>query len=257
MRICLLGLSLLLWIHGCATLPPLPPHTPSPEYLLEQTRERLQNLEGLKGLAYLTVSSGAKSFGIQEVLLARRPAWLRAESLGPLGTPQFYLVTDGQELILFNPGENRYSRGPATPEHLSRVLPLPLLRPEEIVSLLLGTPPLIDYDTASIRRLEEEGLWTLELSSAPRQERQILWVDPISWSILRAEIYRPALSQRVIFEDFRHRQDFFFPQKIQVQSFRPEGRFTVEYREVELNPPWGAQDFQLPAPPGITVFPLP
>ena len=256
MRIWLLGLSLLLWIHGCATLPVLPPRTPSPGYLLEQTRARLQNLEGLKGLAHLTVSSGAKSFGVQEVLLVRRPASLRAESLGPLGTPQFYLVTDGSELILFNPGENRYSRGPATPEHLSPFLPSPL-KPEEIVSLLLGTPPMIDYDTASIRRLEEEGLWTLELSSALRQERQILWVHPYSWNILRAEIYRPALSQRVTFQDFRQIQEFFFPQKIQVRSFQPEARFTVEYLEVELNPRWGAQDFQLPAPPGIAVVPLP
>jgi outer membrane lipoprotein-sorting protein len=256
MRIWLLGLPLLLWIHSCAALPVLPPRTPSPEYLLEQTRARLQNLEGLKGLAHLTFSSGGKSFGVQEVLLVRRPAWLRAESLGPLGTPQFYLVTDGRELILFNPGENRYSRGPATAEHLAPFLPLPL-KPEEIVSLLLGDPPMIDYDIASIRRLEEEGLWTLELSSTLRQERQILWVNPFSWNILRAEIYRPALSQRLIFEDFRRSQDFLFPQKIQVRSFQPEARLTVEYLEVELNPRWGPQDFQLPAPPGIAVFPLP
>ena len=256
MRICLLGLLFFLFIIGCAALPVLPPDTPSPEYLLEQTRTRLQNLEGLKGLARLRVSSAGKSFQVQEVLLVRRPAWLRAESLGPLGTPQFYLVTDGRELNLFNPGENRYYRGRATADHLASFLPLPL-EPEEIVSFLLGNPMMIDYDIASIRRLEEEGLWTLELSSTLRRERQILWVNPFSWHILRAEIYRPALSQRLLFEDFRRTQDFLFPQKIQVMSFQPDARLTVEYLEVELNPRWTVQDFQLPVPPGTEVIPLP
>lgn len=256
MRIRLLSLLFFLGFSGCATLPVLPPETPSPEFLLNQIRTRLQTFEGLKGLAQLKVSSAGKSFQVQEVLLVRRPAWLRAESLGPLGTPQFYLVTDGRELNLYNPGENRYYRGRAIADHFSLFLPFPL-EPAEIVSLLLGNPFMIDYDIASIRRFEEEGLWTLELSSTLRKERQVLWVNPFSWHILRAEFYRPALSQRLIFEDFRRKQDFLFPQKIQFMSFQPEARFTLEYLEVELNPPWTAQDFRLPVPPGATVVPLP
>ena len=176
--------------------------------------------------------------------------------MGPLGTPQFYLVTDGRELNLYNPGENRYYRGRAIADHFSLFLPFPL-GPDKIVSFLLGDPFLIDYDIASIRRSEEEGLWTLELSSTLRKERQVLWVNPFSWHILRAEFYTPDLSQRLIFEDFRRKEDLLFPQKIQFMSFQPEAWFTVEYLEVELNPPWTAQDFQLPVPPGATVAPLP
>ena len=116
---------------------------------------------------------------------------------------------------------------------------------------------MIDYDIASLRRLEEKGLWDLELSSTLRRERQVLWVDPFSWHILRSEIYRPALSQRLLFGDFRRTQDFLFPHKIEIMSFQPESQFTVEYLEVELNPRWTAQDFQLPVPPGSDVVPLP
>ncbi len=145
MRIWLLSLLFFLVISGCATLPLLPPETPSPEFLLHQIRTRLQTFEGLKGLAQVKVSAAEKSFQAQEVLFVRRPGWLRAESLGPLGTPQFYLVTDGRELSLYNPGENRYYWGWATAKHLSLALPL-ALEPEEVVSLLLGDPLLIDYD---------------------------------------------------------------------------------------------------------------
>ena len=256
MRIWLLSLLLCLPIVGCATFPVLPPETPPPEFLMNQIWTHRQTLEGLKGLAQVKVTAAGKSFQAQEVLIARRPGWLRAESLGPLGTPQFYLVTDGHELSLYHPGENRYYRGRAIAQNLSLALPL-ALAPEEIVSLLLGAPLLIDYDVASLRRYEEEGLWTLELASTPRKERQILWIHPVSLRILRAEIYRPALSQRLIFEDFRRIQDFLFPQKIQFTSFEPAARLAVEYLEVELNPHLTPQDFQLPVPRGATVIPLP
>ena len=255
MRIWLLSLLLCLPTIGCATLPVLPSETPPPEFLLNQIKTRLQTFEGLKGLAQVKVSAAGKSFQAQQVLFARRPGWLRAESLGPLGTPQFYLVTDGRELSLYNPGENRYYRGRAKANYLSLALPL-ALEPEEIVSLLLGVPLLIDYDVASLRRYEEEGLWTLELAFTSRQERQILWIHPISLHILRAEFYRPALSQRLIFEDFHPTQGFLFPHKIQFTSFEPAARLAVEYLEVELNPRWTLQDFQLAVPQGATVIPL-
>ncbi|MFH1758699.1 MAG: DUF4292 domain-containing protein [Pseudomonadota bacterium] len=256
MRIWLLSLLFFLPISGCATLPVLPPETPSPEFLLNQIRTRLQTFEGLKGLAQVKVSAAGKNFHAQEVLFVRRPGWLRAESLSPLGTPQFYLVTDGRELSLYYPAENRYYWGRAMAKHLSLALPL-ALEPEEVVSFLLGDPILIDYDSASTRRDGQEGLWTVELASTSRRERQILWVNPFSWHILRAEFYRPALSQRLIFEDFRRIQGFLFPQKIQFTSFEPVARLTVEYLEMELNPFWTAQDFHLPVPRGTTVIPLP
>jgi outer membrane lipoprotein-sorting protein len=256
MRIWLFSLLWCLLIIGCAAVPALPPETPFPEVILNQMRTHGQSLEGCKGLAQMKVAAAGKSFQAQQVIFARLPGWLRAESLGLLGTPQFYFVTDGRELNLYHPGENKYYRGRATANHLSLVLPI-TLDPEEIVSLLLGKPVLLDYDVASLRRNEEEGLWTLELASTPRKERQVLWIHPASLHILRAELYRPALSQRLVFEDFRRIQGLLFPQKIQFTSFEPAARLALEYLDVELNPSWKPEDFQLPVPRGATILPLP
>ncbi|MDI6755825.1 MAG: DUF4292 domain-containing protein [Thermodesulfobacteriota bacterium] len=242
-------------LSGCATLPVLLPETPPPELLLDQVRARLKAIEGLKGLAQVKVTAAAKNFSAQQVFFVRRPALLRAETLGPLGTPQFYIVTDGRELNLYHPGENRYYRGQATGSHLFSALPV-ALEPEEVVALLLGGPLLIDFDTASVRRHREESLWALELVSVHRQERQVLWVNPFSFQIIRAEFHRPDLFNRMVFEDFRQFQGLLFPQKIQFTSFTPKAQLTVEYSEVELNPRWEEQDFKLPVPRGATVIPL-
>jgi len=252
------GLSLFpacLLFAACATLPVLLPYPPPPEDLLKEVSTRLQSIQGLKGLAQVRVSSAEKSFSAQEVLFARRPGFLRIESVGPLGTPQLYVVTDGRDLSLYSPAENRYYRGQATGGHLLPALPI-ALEPEEAVGFLLGSLPLIDFELASIRADRKEGLWVLDLISKSRGEYQNLWVNPHSLQILRAEIHRPGLLRRLTFSDFRQVNNFLFPQRIQLTSFNPRVEVSVEYQEVELNPPWGAQDFQLPVPRGATVLPL-
>ncbi len=243
-----------LYLSGCATLPVLPPQPPPVEDLLKQVDARLRALQGLKGLALVQVSSTGKNFQAQEVLFVQRPAFLRIESLGPLGTPQLYLATDGRELSLYDPGENRYYRGPATARHLSSALPI-VLEPAEAVALLLGGLPLIDHEISSLRADREKGLWILDLVSTSRGERQSLWVHPQSFQILRAEIHRSGLSRCLTFGNFGQVQGVFFPKRIQLTSSEPRGQLSVEYQEVELNPAWEKQDFQLPVPRGAKVIP--
>jgi outer membrane lipoprotein-sorting protein len=247
-------LAVGLYVSGCATLPVLPPQPPPAEDLLKQVDARLQVLRGLKGLALVKVLSTGKNFQAQEVLFAQRPAFLRLESLGPLGTPQLYLVTDGRELSLYDPGENRYYRGPATASHLSSALPV-LLEPEEAVAFLLGGLPLIDHETSSLRGDREKGLWILDLVSTARGERQSLWVHPQSFQILRAESHRAGSSRCLTFSDFESVQGISFPKRIQLTSSGPKGQISVEYQEVELNPGWKKEDFQLPVPRGARVIP--
>lgn len=253
MRKWILLIAASLYCSSCATLPVLPLQPPPAEDLLKQVGARLQVLQGLKGLAWVKVTSTGKNFQSQEVLFVQRPGFLRIESLGSLGIPQLYLVTDGRELNLYDPGENRYYRGPATASHLSSALPV-VLEPEEAVALLLGGPSLIEHETSSIRADREKGLWVLDLVSTSREERQSLWVHPQSFYILRAEIHRSGSSRFLTFADFGQVQGIFFPKRIQLISFEPKGQVSVDYQEVELNPDWKKQDFQLPVPRGAKVI---
>jgi outer membrane lipoprotein-sorting protein len=248
-------LAVGLYVSGCATIPVLPPQPPPAEDLLKQVEARLQVPQGLKGLALVKVSSAGKNFQAQEVLFVQRPAFLRLETLGPLGTPQLYWVTDGRELSLYDAGENRYYRGPATASHLSSVLPV-VLDPEEVVAFLLGGLPLIDPKTSSLRADREKGLWILDLVASARGESQSLWVHPQSFHILRAESHRSGSSRCLTFSDFSRIQGIFFPKRIQLTSLDPQGQISVEYQEVELNPGWKNEDFQLPIPRGAKVIPL-
>lgn len=243
-------------LGACATIPPLPSIPPPAEEVFQQVISRGGTLQGLKGLAQVSVSSPGKSFHGQQVLFARRPGFLRVESLSPLGNPLLYLVTDGTEIRLYNPEENRYYRGDYRPGSLSFALPMEL-HPSEVVNFLLGGGSLADPEKISLRPDSSEGLWVLELHSPSRGVTETLWVHPQLFHILRADLRRSALSYRLSFSDFRRVKDILFPHRMRLSSEDSRTRISVVFPEVELNPDWKAQDFSLPVPPGATVHPFP
>lgn len=244
---------LALFFSLVSCLPPrlLPPEKPEPDFIINRLKIRDQKLRGLKGLAQVQIISPGSSFSTEHILFLRRPAWLRSESLSPLGTPQFYLVTDGEELRIYNPGENKYYFGAAKSPHLTNLLPGPR-NLAEMVSFFLGSPPLIDYETALIHKSRKDSMWILELQNNHLRKRQLLWVDPIHFHVQQAELYEEDLIYNLIFSEFQQINQEFFPQKIQYTS--PNYKVRVAYKEISLNPSWEKDDFFLPVPHGAQIF---
>jgi outer membrane lipoprotein-sorting protein len=252
----LLFLLVPLLLSACAGRPTLPSVTPPAEEVFQQVSARREALHGLKGLAYVKLSSPEKSLSGQQVLFARLPGDLRVETLSPLGTPLLYIVTDGKEIRLYVPEENRYYQGAFEPRALSFAFPLALY-PEEMVAFLLGGVPRMEPEKLSLRPDAKEGLWVLGLDSPSRGESQILWVHPESFHILRAELHRPGLSLHLTYSSFRELKGVLFPHQRRLISEDRKTRISAEFPEVDLNPEWGVQDFSLPVPRGATVLPLP
>ncbi|HSR09919.1 MAG TPA: DUF4292 domain-containing protein [Thermodesulfobacteriota bacterium] len=240
---------------SCATVPILPEATPSAPELLAKVAETQNAITGLKGLADVKVSSPAGNLSSSQALFARRPDAFRTEALSPLGTPILYAVSRGGEIDLYVPQENRYYRGPFRAGSRSLSLP-PDLAPEEIVSFLLGGAPIAEYEETSVRADRQKGLWVIELRS-PAQKRELdLWVQPASFSVVRAAVRNPKLSYDAAFSQFREEKGILFPRRMLLVSDQPRIRLAVSYQEVELNPSWEDQDFVLPVPPGTTVIQL-
>lgn len=240
---------------ACATVPVLPPEIPPAAEVLEQVHARREFLKGLKGLAHTKISSPARAFSASQILFAREPGSLRIETLSPFGTPVLYAVTDGSELSVYHPSENRYYRGSFQAGSVSLGLPSDLT-PAEIVSFLLGGVPLWDYEKATIRGEREKGVWVLDLLTS-RGESQTLWVHPQFFYVLRAEFHRPRFSYHAEFTDFRQANEILFPHRMLLESRDAQTKISVEFQDLELNPVWGPQDFVLPVPPGVTVSPWP
>lgn len=113
-------------------------------------RERLQDYlrravedgnarSSMRLVGQLHLRSAAGSVSVREVVVAKRPARLRMESLDWLGQTRTLLVSDGQRYAFFD-GRELY-RGPVDDALLLDRLGLDL-RLREAVALLLAAPPL-------------------------------------------------------------------------------------------------------------------
>jgi outer membrane lipoprotein-sorting protein len=252
------GFFLLFFLFGCASCAPLPhapPPPPPPEEFLSRLRDRSRELTGLKGLAHVQVSAPGKNFRSQEVIFARRPGFLRLETLSPLGTPLFYFAAAGEELSMYHPGENRYYRGPVRARYLADILPGGL-EPQEIVAILLGGVPLFPHEDFSWRFDRREEIWFLDLKDAAGKIAQTLGLDPLSRRIFFAEYSLQGVIRRVSFEDYREASNGSFPHKIRFESPAARTWVTVEYQDIALNPEWADRDFHLDVPRGAEVIPL-
>lgn len=244
-------LALLFSLSSCLPPPLLPPERPEPEFIITQLKKRAQKLLGLKALAAVEINRPGQSLRTEQILFLRRPAWLRVESLSPLGIPQFYLVTDGEELRIYNPGENKYYLGPAKSKHLATLLPQARSL-AEMVAFFLGAPPLIDYEIAVVHNGRKDFLWILELRNKADAKKQLLWVDPLNFYITRAELYTEELIYNLVFSAYQQLDQEFFPKKIQYTS--PHYEIHLEYKDISLNPPWEKEDFFLPIPRGAKII---
>ena len=211
----------------------------------------------LKGIAKVKVKSSDETFSVKELISAQSPHSLRLETLNPLGHPVFYAVTDGKEVFIFAPSEKKFYSGSASPETVSLFIPLSL-GIEELVPILLGRMPLIDYDDGQVSCEEADGFYILELSTKDGSVRQLFKISADTLTVVESGTYEQGgeLITSVQFGDYEMMGDVTFPKRISVFMPHDETRVVIRYKKLELLPEISADEFRLTAPQGVEVVPL-
>lgn len=118
LRGCLgLGLAALLFSAGCRALPPAPPPVAviSPETLLSRLQSRQSQVKTFQAKGRLTFLSPQQNYSGTALLAGRLPASLKVDVLDFLGRTILSFATDGVEVKVLSPRENKLFHGPATP----------------------------------------------------------------------------------------------------------------------------------------------
>lgn len=211
---------------------------------------------GLKGIAKIKVESPDEKFSVKELVIAKRPGCLRLETLNPLGQPEFFAVTDGKELFLFSPSENKFYQGVASPENVSLFIPLNL-NLEEMVSIMLGNIPLIDYDAEQIDCLAEGDCSLLRLSSEDGRLKQVLKVSISKQKVVESKTYEEeALILSIQYECYDEIGEALFPRDIGVSMPRDKTKVNIKFKKIEFLSTINPAEFRLIPPQGVEVVPL-
>ena len=229
---------------------------PEPAILLEHLRRQSLGRSNLRAIGRVTIFGPEGRLRLRTVLVAERPRSFRVETLTPFEQPVDVMCSNGDQLWLLR--EGHLFVGPATEEHISRVLPLPL-RPEELVEVLLGGVPIsAHFEPVSLE--EQRGYWRLKLQNADK-EVGFLSVDPDTLRVVEAQLFAADGSVRVEihFEGFTKAADGgpAIPTRIRARVPPQELDVRIRLREAETDVKLGSEVFEMHAAPHIAVEPFP
>jgi hypothetical protein len=152
---------------ACAPRHPPPDLSLDPAALLAQVRAAQARISRVRGEARVRIRSPDGSGTVQALVAAERPDRVYVQTLDFFGNTLAVLATSGGALSLYDARARVLYRGPATPENLARLVPIPL-SPEDLAAILLGGAPLLDGEA---RRADPgRGHVTLELAGEGRTE---------------------------------------------------------------------------------------
>lgn len=237
-----------------------PPRTPPPDLsldpaaLLAQVRGAQGAARTVQGEARVHVRSPRGSASVKQFTAAEAPDRVRLEELDFFGNPAAVLVASGGRFALYDARQKVFYRGAATPENLSRLVPIPLGAPE-LATLLLGSAPLLDGpavratpERAQVRLRQEQGgvaqeLWIGARAAVEKAARQVAGgAGPGSWE--------------VEFSGHQERGGAWFPGAMALRSAPAKVEVELSWSDVEVNGPLDPRLFELQVPRGARVVEL-
>ncbi len=221
------------------------------ERLLTEWAAQAGRYQSLQGLAKVKVKTPQRSTGGTQVIIARRPAQLRTETLSPFGTTLLLLATDGANLGVLVPSQNRYYFGRADANNIGRFTRIPISA-DDLVNALLYNSPVLAFDDMKTWQLPD-GSWLLELSSWGR--RQELVFDPQRRLVEMRYFDGRQLILKLAYTEFPA-DGPVFPQRIEMDMLEYDVEASMEFSELELNRTLQPGLFRLDPPPSVEPYDL-
>jgi len=250
-----------LLLTGCAAMQRAQYHEVplSEEQALLSRVFRTDVTETLRGIALFSLeqpSGGRHSHRL--AMAVSHPSDLRLESLPSFGIPAFFLSLSSGAFKVYVPGNNRFYIGAATKDNLHSFLNIPL-SPEEIPSLLTGTPP-IKPSAEEGQHLgmyrSDRGEYRIDLRSRDGALLQSLRVNN-DHDMTGLEVFGEKGRRRyeASFSRQRCTGTSSYPEHISVKigEFLPT-IFTVDLSDTVVTRGEGPSFFDLSAPPGVEII---
>ncbi len=216
--------------------------------------ERDKSLESMQTPAIMEYTANGQHLKAREDIVVRRPNNLRVEARSPLGVA-LLLAAQGDELAIFEPGENRFMRGEATAETLYRYVRIPMA-PQDAVGLLMGLAPR-DFAAGSVPASESNsGAMTIATYAGfGSGSRQLGFADG-KLAMVRETAPDGRVSYEVRYSDYHDIGGVMFAYVVDADFPTAQSHVTFRYVRPIVNGDIPNSTFVLTPAPGATLMNL-
>jgi hypothetical protein len=225
----------------------------SPEQILAQLRARQGGLTTFAARGRLTLVSPEQNATGTALIRGKPPEALRVDLKDILGRSVLSFFTDGREVEILFPRENKLFQGPATPANLAAFIPAGV-SVSQAVRLLVGDLPLSQGPPTRMKRESDGNMQVLEWLTPDGSLQERLWVTAEGLEPRKDEWYgaggRLAFSAEL--GEF-NQVAIDRPQQIKLVTTQPQVELRLTYKDFTPNPPLTPADLAVPRPPGVVV----
>lgn len=254
---CFLLLS-LFFLPSCTLLPlkTSAPLLPAKEYshreLLDFLKSRSSLIESIEGRISSKITVNGDSNASRQLLVLKKPSYIRMDILTPFGSPALTLATDGEFLDLQYHSENRFFSGQANGRNLSGLLSSSL-NIKDLAVVLSGGIPLISFDEEkSFVKIEKDGYRLTVKNGSAKQE---ILLEAGHLYPMEGTIYgnddKVLLSIRM--NNYKKVKNIEFPTSIDLAIPLENYEMKISYLDVALNEYTGMNAFELNPPEGTLI----
>ena len=214
----LLFLIIAVLVSGCG-IPKKKVHEPSingdPDeinYLLSVITKRNEGLETVKGIGKAIVTTNGKTNPIRVAWVASRPDKIRFELLGIPGQSSASLSFDGEYYYFSSQREEGLFKDESDGSMLESIISISI-NAQDVIDILAGRIPVIDFDSAIIEDDGEKSGYTLTLQQEWFGKSQKIYFDSRKTKIKKSEIFSftGSLEYRVEFEKMTQVNNYLLP----------------------------------------------
>jgi len=247
---------LLLLIFGCADKSRVRPEVfpeKDPKICLKRAIGNAPDFTCLSGDAKLKIRSPEKNLTAKSIVFLEKNNRFYLQILNVFHQPQLLFLTDTQILQLYIPSENRLYYGEASPEHISRLLGIPL-EMNDFLHIFAGNPPLPPLENTDFTAGQQDAFAIFTFLKPPQKTE--IRVDRRTNRIVRyTSFMHNTMQMKINYSAFKPYHNHLFPSVIELSV--PEKKFTLSltYNRLEFTP-ISENVFKLPLPLNVSVHPF-
>lgn len=256
---CAVILALVLMLGGCAigktVVPEKTKGFPSPQAALEAIKPRNDTDTLYRMTAKVSISSPQGKLNFRLAVIMRSPDRLRLESIPVFGPPDFFLTTQGERFRVYLPGTQEFLMGKASPDNLSRFLPL-TWSVERWMAMLQGNKSAAFPVAGKLQGKMEGLLYRIDVFSEDAVTDS-LWINLERNRLEKTEqLISAGLKETVVFKSFREINGRDFPASILINTGAGK-TLTIVYETIETTNKMEDDLFLLLPPPEASIRELP
>jgi hypothetical protein len=222
--------------------------------LIAALAERDKALDSMQTPAVMEYTAGTQHVKAREDIVVRRPDNLRVAAMSPFGVA-LLLAAQGADLQIFEPGENRFSRGAATAETLYRYVRIPMA-PADAVGLLMGLAPRDFALAGAADSISIDGAMTVVGYGNPSSGIRQLGFTNGNLTLVREIASDGRVIYEVRYSNYHDIGGVMFPYLVDAEFPTAQSHVTFRYLRPIVNGNVPASTFVLTPAPGATQMNL-